>query len=74
MGAFMIAFTGLCLVAAMLIRIRDLEEERDGGEKILRRCAPQDDTQAGMKCEHCQYHTKDGRCLYMVGCPYKERK
>ena len=24
-----------------------------------------------MKCERCQYHTNDGRCLYMVGCPYK---
>ena len=23
-------------------------------------------------CSYCQYNTKDGRCLYMIGCPYKE--
>lgn len=25
-------------------------------------------------CEKCQYHTKDGRCTYMIGCPYNSRK
>lgn len=24
-----------------------------------------------MKCENCQYHTSDGRCLYFAGCPYR---
>ena len=24
-----------------------------------------------MECKGCQYHTADGRCLYVVGCPYR---
>ena len=24
-----------------------------------------------MDCKNCQYHTKDGRCLYFCGCAYK---
>lgn len=27
-----------------------------------------------MNCKYCQYHTKDGRCLYMYGCPYRSRR
>ena len=26
-----------------------------------------------MDCKKCQYHTKDGRCLYYIGCPYKPK-
>lgn len=25
-----------------------------------------------MDCKKCQYHTVDGRCLYYIGCPYKQ--
>lgn len=25
-----------------------------------------------MRCEDCQYHTNDGRCLYFAGCPYRK--
>ena len=23
-------------------------------------------------CDLCQYHTKDERCVYVVGCPYNQ--
>lgn len=54
-------------------RLRNLAEQVEnlGAElPVILEDAPEEST-AG-SCEGCNYHTRDGRCLYMIGCVRKD--
>lgn len=54
-------------------RLRNLAEQVEnlGAElPVILEDAPEENT--ADRCKGCNYHTRDGRCLFMIGCVRKD--